>query len=129
MSPRSRAFALSHLRLATVQIDIEGNQRAEEKNGGTGPQNHRTGLKRRVVEHKVAVAVDHVLDDFFVGAAGIDLLDHLIAQIDGKFRIGVGNRLILANEAAQLLGNPQNALVSNRVIGRRNGFLGLVGNL
>ena len=69
-----------------------------------------------------AVALDHVVDDFLVGLAGLHLLDHLIAEVNRKLGVRIRNRLILADEAAELFGHLNNALVRNRVEGRGGGF-------
>ena len=47
------------------------------------------------------------------------MFDHLVSQVNGKFRIGLRNRLILADETAQLLGHLNDALVRYRIKGRR----------
>ena len=81
-------------------------------------------LKGGLVEHEVPVTLDHEVDDFLVGLAGLHLLDHLVAKVDREFRVRFRNRLVLANEAPELLRDFDDALVRDRVEGRRFGFGG-----
>ena len=60
-------------------------------------------LHRRVVEHKVTVAGDQKLDDLLVALARLDHLVDLGTQVMGEFGIRVGQRLVLADQAAQFL--------------------------
>ena len=75
-------------------------------------------LDRRPVEHEIAVARDHVLADLVVALARDGLRAHLAAQVLGERRVGVGDRLVLAHEAAQLLREALQARLE-RGIGRR----------
>ena len=75
---------------------------AEKQDGGSQPQQDRRRLERRLVEDEVAVAVGHVREDLVVALAGGDLLADLRAQIVGELGVRVGDRLVLADEAAQL---------------------------
>jgi hypothetical protein len=67
------------------------------------PQQPRAGLERRVVEHEVVVARDQVVLDLVVAFSTLHHVVDLLAQILGQVGIGVGQVLILADQAAQLL--------------------------
>ena len=108
-----------HKALASAKVDVEGTNADQEQTERSKPQNCRGKFERRLVKHKVPIAVDHVVNNFLIGFAGFDLFDHLVAQVNGKFRIGLRNRLILADETAQLLGHLNDALVRYRIKGRR----------
>ena len=59
-------------------------------------------LDRRLVEDEVAVARDQVLLDLVVGLAGHREFANFLAQVGGEIGVAVGQRLVLADEAAQL---------------------------
>ena len=87
---------------------------------GTEPQQQRHGVELRLVQHEGAVTLDHVVDDFLVGLARLDLLVHLATQVDRQFRVRLGDRLVLADQAAQLRGQFDSALGRDRIeVGRR----------
>src|SRR6185436_7326132 len=51
-----------------------------------------------------------VADDLLVTAPGRDLVAHLLAQVARQLGIGIGERLVLADQAAQLLLELANSL-------------------
>ena len=60
----------------------------------------------------------------------VAILDHaayFTAQILGQFGVGIGNRLILTNQAAQFFGKVQQAFLGDR-IGGDGGFSGARGD-
>src|SRR5579859_6605048 len=86
----------------------EGPERKQEKR--PEPEEHRGRLERRPVEHEVAVAVHEVVDDLPLAPARLELLADLPAQVEREVGVGIGERLVLAYEAAQLLGERHHAL-------------------
>jgi hypothetical protein len=79
------------------------------------PQQPRRTLDRRIVEDEVAIARDEVLLDLVVVLALQRELAHLAPEVIGERGIGVRQRLILADEAAQLLLELLQARVERRV--------------
>ena len=74
-------------------------------------EKHGRGLERGPIEHEVAVAFDHVLADLGIASSLRDLRADLVAQVEGERRVRVGDGLVLADEAAQLLGERLQALL------------------
>ena len=61
------------------------------------------GLKRRCEAHELAVAVGHELENRVIALAGDQHLAHLPAKIRGQLDVGVGDRFVLTDQAAQFL--------------------------
>src|SRR5512137_495114 len=127
---RQQALCFGPLGVGQRALDdrpVARAQRAHERDDGqhaehqrAQPQQQRRRIERRLVEHEVAVAVDHEVDDLAVGLARLDLLVDLPAQVDGEFGVRLGDRLVLADEAAQLRGDVDRALRGHGVeVGRR----------
>ena len=57
-------------------------------------------------------------------AAGAQLLADLVLQVDGQPRMRVGERLVLADQAAQLRRQAVDAGLEHGVVGQRHGFGG-----
>src|SRR6185503_7898641 len=66
------------------------------------PQQPGARLERRAIAHEVAVTRRQVVDDLRVALAGGDLRPHLLAQVRRQRRVGLGDGLVLADQAAQL---------------------------
>src|SRR5207237_7267361 len=73
----------------------------------------------RTVQHEVAVAVGHVLADLVGRHALEQQLAHFLAQVDGEVGVRIGDRLVLADEAAQFAGDGQHAGLERRIGGRQ----------
>lgn len=56
-------------------------KRGDQQREQTEPQRQGRALHGRPVQDEVAVALDHVVADFGVGFAGLDLLAHLALQV------------------------------------------------
>ena len=63
-----------------------------------------------------------------VRAPRLDLLVDLVAQVDGELGVRVGDGLVLADEAAQFRGEPDGALLRDRIGRRGLRVLGLRGD-
>ena len=107
---------------AAAQREHQPGQPGDEQHERARPEQHGGGLHRRTVEHEVAVARDQVVDDLLVAAAGLDLLAHLVAQVDGELRVRVGERLVLAHQAAQHGGQVHDARLDRGILGERRRF-------
>ena len=115
---RSRSAARQRRlrRTPAAQAAHQHHQAGQQQRERPDPERRRAGLERRPVEHEVAVARHHELAHFTLARALGELLAHLVAQVDGERRIGVGERLVLAHQAAQLVGQRGDALVENRIL-------------
>ena len=51
------------------------------------------------IEDEIAIANNHEIDDFRIGFACLNHAADFPAQIDGEFGIGIGNGLVLADQA------------------------------
>ncbi len=89
--------------LTTAQTPAQPAGAARQQQHRSKPQQQGGGLEGRIVEHEIAIAGDQILDHFVLAAPGAQLLTHLITQIDRQRRVGFGNRLVLAHQAAQLV--------------------------
>ena len=82
-----------------------------------GP-NHRApgrGLDRRLEQHEIAVARGQEVDDLLVAVARDQPLAHQPAQVVGEVGVGIVDRLVLADQAAELLRERPRALLERRV--------------
>jgi hypothetical protein len=59
-------------------------------------------LNGRLVEHEIAVTLHQKPHDLLVALAGRDLLAHLLAKVARQLGVGIGERLVLADQATQL---------------------------
>jgi hypothetical protein len=84
----------------------------------TDPQQRGAGLERRTVQHEVAIARDHIGDNLLVALALHDHLVGLLAQVLGKLGIGIGQILVLTDQAAQL---GDELVVTRLLLGRVEG--------
>lgn len=82
-----------------------------DSNGGAGehqqrcqPERQRMPAKPWPQQDELAVAVDDVAHNLAVAAPGLYLLAHDKAEIAGKRRIRIVDRLVLADQAAQFRG-------------------------
>src|SRR5690606_13882213 len=60
-------------------------------------------LHGRTVKHEIAVTLGKERDDLLVAASGGNLFGDLLAQVAGEIGIGIGDGLVLADQAAQLV--------------------------
>ena len=67
------------------------------------PQEHCSDSKRWPIENKVSVAIDHETDNCIITLTRFDQLVGFQTEITGELGIGVCERLILANQAAQFI--------------------------
>ena len=67
------------------------------------PQQQRAHIQRRPQQYEIAVARADIGDDLRVAVAGRDALAHQQSQIVREIGLGILDRLIAADEAAQLL--------------------------
>ena len=95
----------------------------QQKRERPEPQEQRRRLDRRLVQHEVAIARDQVLLDLGVALALKRQLAHFAAQVFGQRRRRIGQRLVLADEAAQFLLEVLEARVE-RGVGVRGGTRG-----
>jgi hypothetical protein len=107
---------------------------AEEHNAGAGqqqqrrqPQQQRLQLERRPQEHELAVAGLDEGQHLAVAVAGGEALAHDDAQVVGQGRAGVVDRLILADDAAQFLGELAGARFERGVVQHLAGLHGVGG--
>ena len=74
----------------------------------TGVANHSStvcGEKPRLEQHELAIARDDEVHDLLIAVAGFQPLAHQQPQILGQGRVGIVDRLVLADEAAQAFGD------------------------
>ncbi len=90
----------------------EDAQRAE-------PQQPGAGFERRLVQHEIGIARHQVLLDLVVALALLHQLEHFQAQVAGEVGVGVGKVLVLADQAAQLLGEVLEAQLLRVVLERQ----------
>ena len=83
---------------STIQMTPPREQQRERPE----PQQPRARLHRRIVEDEIAVARDEERADLVVALAGHRQRAHFAAKIVGQPGAGIGERLVLADEAAQL---------------------------
>ena len=98
--------------LARTQRRASAQNPASTSSAGPSQSRSRGRLERRAVEHEIAVALHHEVDDLVVAPARGDLLADLAAQVHRELGVRIGDRLVLAHEAAQLLGEPHRALAA-----------------
>ena len=75
----------------------------QQHHGRTEPQQPGGRLHRRLEQDEVAVALGDVGEHLRVAVAGDQPVAHQPAQVAGEVGIGIVDRLVLADEAAQLL--------------------------
>lgn len=71
---------------------------ASQEQPGLGPE-------RRGHQHEVAIAGDDEIEDLRVAVAGPDAVAHHHAKVARQFRVGIVDRLVLADHATKLFGN------------------------
>lgn len=67
------------------------------------PQQIRQRFDRRTVQDEIAIALHEIVLHVGLGGAGTQFFANLAAQVDGQVGVGIGEGLVLADEAAQLL--------------------------
>ena len=87
----------------------------------SGPNHSATlrpdsGGARRLVEHEITVAADHVGANVVVAGAVLEHPANLLAQIHRELGVGIADGLVLAHQAAQLLGDGLVARLQHRVV-------------
>ena len=90
-------------RCPSAQHDEPYDHAARQQQERSEPQQVSRRLDGRLVQHEVAVARDEIRADLVVALAGDGQIPHLLAQVLRERRVGVGERLVLAHEAAQLV--------------------------
>jgi hypothetical protein len=88
--------------LPTLQDLPPYDAAADQQHERPEPQQPGRALQWRIVEHEVAVAGDQIIADFGIVAAGQSEFTHLAAQVAGQVGVRIGQRLILADQAAKL---------------------------
>jgi hypothetical protein len=83
----------------TIQCDEAASQEHER----TKPERVCTRLQRRTVEYEVSVTVCEKSRDVLVASAGLHLLAYFASQIDRKLGPRIRERLVLADETANVL--------------------------
>jgi hypothetical protein len=86
---------------ALAQVALHDEKSDKHQGDRAAPEQQRDALDGRAIEDEIAIADDHEIDDFLVGLARLNHAADFPAQIDGQFGIGVGNGLVLADQAAQ----------------------------
>ena len=80
--------------------------------------NHKqqgVGREARLQQHELAVAGDDEILDLLVAVAGLQPLAHQQAEILGERRVGIVDRLVLADETAQAFGDVPGPRLERRV--------------
>ena len=123
-------FGFGQRRRGSRGLHAPARQRAPQPRGhrhqqheGSDPQQPGGRFDGRLVEHEVAVALHHVVEDLALALAGAQLFADLVLQVGGQVGARGGDGLVLAHQAAQLVGDGQHALLERRVLGHRTGFL------
>ena len=99
----------------------------QDDQGGTQPEWPRARPEWRAIEDKVAVPGGQELDDLGVGLALAHQVADLSAEVLGEVSPRLGKRLVLADEATQLLGKTVKARLEHRVLGQRSRLAGTGG--
>src|SRR5262245_56646439 len=87
----------------------------EQDGGGAEPQQRGMCGEAWLEQHELAVARHQEIDHLAVAVARLQALAHENAQVAGKRRVGIVDRLILTDHAAQLLGERARARFQRRV--------------
>ena len=69
--------------------------------GGTSQSSMVCALEARLQQHELAIARDQEIDHLRVAVTGRDALAHQKAQVARQRRLGIVDRLVLADHAAQ----------------------------
>src|ERR1700730_11246402 len=81
--------------LACDAIDDDATQQQHDE--WSAPNEYGFGLQRRVEAHELAVAVRHEIEYRVIAFAGDQHLAHLLAKVNGKIGIRVGDGLVLTD--------------------------------
>ena len=87
---------------ASSQAGRQCRQTQHDEECRTEPEQRRAGMQGRPVEHELAIALHHVAADVLIGRPGRNLLANTGAQIHRQISLGIGDGLVLADQAAQL---------------------------
>src|SRR5690606_17703976 len=102
---------------AARTVQCEKDHRADQgQQGGGEPEQERMHVERRLVEDELTVALDHEVGDLLVGVAGEDHLVGLVAKVASQVGVAVGEVLVLAHQAAQLVDEIEIARLAGRVV-------------
>jgi hypothetical protein len=102
----------------------QADQRRSQQQEGPAPQQPGAALHRRAVEHEVAVALHHEVQDLLLTLALLQLLADLFAQVHRQVGMRRGNGLVLADQAAQFFGDAHDLGFEHRILGQGLRFLG-----
>lgn len=81
----------------------DAEDRRHQQQRRAEPQQIGQRFDGRPVQDKIAIALHEVILHGGLGGAGAELFANLAAQVDGEVGVGIGEGLVLAHEAAQLL--------------------------
>jgi hypothetical protein len=112
---------------ATATLNRPPDEPTQAQQGKrAGPQRERIALDGRTVQDEISVASDHVVADLPIALTAGDHRLDLTSQVDSEFGVGIGQRLILAHQAAQFFREFFQALGIGRVAhGGGSRFIGL----
>ena len=79
------------------------------------PQQYGGGFKRWTVQHKVAVTLDHEIQNLLLRLALRELDADLVFQVNRQIGMRRGYGFVLADETPQLFGNHHHAGLKGRV--------------
>ena len=109
---------------AAADVEDQAQQRHTQQHEGPAPQQPGAALHRRAVEHEVTVALHHEVEDLRFALPLLQLQADLLAQVHRQVGVRRSDGLVLAHQAAQLLGDAHHLGLEHRVLGARSGFLG-----
>src|ERR1700676_5086561 len=100
--------------MAHDPIDDEATQQQHDER--SAPNEQGFGFERGAEAHELTIAVRHEIEYRVIALAGDQHLAHLLAKIDGKFGIRVGNGLDLTDETAKFQGYSFEALLQSLIL-------------
>ena len=82
-------------------MEPEGQSAAKQHQRWDQPERERLTLEPRLQQHELAVARDQEIDHLWIAVAGRDALAHQQPKIARQWRLGIVDRLVLTDHAAQ----------------------------
>ena len=95
-------------------VDAAGTEQQQQR--GPAPEQQGLRLEGRIEENEIAVAGNQIGLHLIVAVAGREPLAHDHAQIMGEIGVGFVDRLVLADEAAQLPADGPRAGLQRRIL-------------
>src|SRR5579864_1718030 len=94
--------------MAHDTINDEAAQQQHEER--SAPDEKGLGFERGAEAHELTIATRHVVEDRLIALAGDQHFAHLLAKVDGKVGVRVGDRFVLTDETAKFEGYAFEAL-------------------